>query len=184
MTKIVIMDEKMRGGELGPCMQALNERQRKFVYAMLDTGQANYTACAQAAGYLGDPDVVRQTAHRLAHDEKVQAAIQEEARKRMNAAAIMATGHLVTIAANPAHKDQLSAIKEILNRTGLHAVQEYKVNHTHTVSRQEMVREVAQIAQANGLDPVKLLEAHGVTIDAEYAEVEPEGSLEGLEDLV
>ncbi len=168
-------------GKLGPCMTRLNERQRKFVWAMLETGQVNHSSCARAAGYEGDQDTIKGTAYRLAHDEDIQAAIQETARKAMGAAQLVATSHLILIAENPAHKDQLSAIKELLNRSGLGAVTEHKISVTHSTDRADTIRQVAMLAREQGLDPTKLLASYGVPIDAEFSEVT---GVEGLEDVI
>lgn len=169
---------------MGPCMQKLNERQRLFVYAMLDTGMVNHSLCARKAGYQGDENTIKVTAHRLAHDEDVQAAIQEVARKAMGAAQLVATGHLILIAQNPAHKDQLSAIKQLLDRSGLGAVTEHKVTVTHNSDRESVVREIAALAREQGLDARKLLAGYGVVIDADYSEVPIEGDASGLEDVI
>jgi phage terminase small subunit len=158
-------------GKLGPCMEKLNPRQRAFVDAMLDTGGADYTRCAKLAGYVGGEGGIRVTAHRLAHDERIQAAIQEQARKRMIGAGIMATGVLIDIAGNPAHKDQLKAATSLLDRAGLHAITESKHTVHNTSDRAEQIREIAELAREMGADPVKLLGAHGVTIDADFTEI-------------
>lgn len=168
---IVVIDTDR--GKLGPCMLALTEKQRKFVWAMLDSGSANYTKCAAAAGYSTESmNSLRVTAHTLAHDERIQAAIQEEARKRMTAGAIMATSHLVTIADSPGHKDQLRAIQMLLDRSGLHSVTEQKVSVTHSADKDTLLREIAAMAREQGLDPQKLLKGYGVVVDAEFNEVE------------
>lgn len=173
-------------GKLGPCMGKLNDRQRQFVYAMMETGQVNHTACARAAGYQGDGNAMRVTAHRLAHDEDIQAAIQEVARKAMGAAQLVATGHLILMAQNVAHKDQLSAIKELMNRSGLQAVTEHRVSVTHSADRESVVKQIALLAREQGLDPQKLLTGYGVVVDAEFNEVEQadDASAEGLEDVL
>ena len=175
-------------GRLGPCMAALTEKQRKFVWAMLDSGGVNYTECAVAAGYdAAERQTMRVIAHELAHDERIQAAIQEEARKRMGAGALMAAGHLVLIANSPGHKDQLSAIKEILNRSGLHAVTEQRISVTHKADHGDQVKEIIRLAQENGLDPQKVLGSYGIVIDADFNEVkesEAELSEQGDEQTV
>lgn len=168
---VLLLDARDRG-KLGPCMQKLNDRQRAFVWAMMDTGQVNHKRCAQVAGYQGDDRTLAVTAHRLAHDEDIQAAIQEEARKTMGAAQLVAVSHLVLMASNPAHKDQLSAIKEVLNRSGLNTVTEHKISVTHSTDRDSIVREIAVLAKEQGLDPKKLLGNYGIVIDAEFNEVE------------
>jgi hypothetical protein len=63
--------------ELGPAMQALNERQRRFVLE-LRHGPAGYGSEARAvraAGFRGTDDVLAGTASRLMHSPKVQDAL-------------------------------------------------------------------------------------------------------------
>ena len=157
-------------------MLKLNERQRAFVVAMLDRGGRDNTAAAREAGYGGESTTgIKVTAFRLAHDPMIQDAIREEAEKRLKAGAIMAVNTLLDIAddATTEKKDRLKAIEMIMNRTGLHATSEHKVNVTHSdPTRDEMVKRITLLAQKNGLDPSKLL--GGPTTDAEFTEVEEE----------
>ena len=171
--------------QCGPAMKKLNDRQRAFVTAMLDFGGRDNTKAAKAAGY-GNPDnpdrnALHVIAHRLAHDPNIQEAIKEEGIKRLNASTIMAVNTLLDIADDPAteKKDRLKAIEMIMNRTGLHATTEHKVNVTHTdPTSDEMVKRITLLAQKQGLDPAKLL--GGPTVDAEFTEVVDEMSIDGL----
>lgn len=171
---------------LGPKMMALTPRQRAFVFAMLETGQDDHTRCARMAGYTGNDNVLYVTAHRLAHDEKIQTAIHEQASKRLKAGAIMATGTLLAIAKNPVHKDQLKAALEIMNRSGLHAITESKVTHEHTLDDKAAIQRVKDLALSLGIDAKKLLGNYGI-VEAEYTEVPEEEEFDpaaGLEDLL
>lgn len=159
-------------GALGPKMLALNPRQRAFVIAMIETGQDNHTRCARMAGYYnGNDNALRVTAFRLAHDDKIQAAIVEQAGRRMKAGTIMATSALLSIASNQMHKDQLRAAVEILNRTGLHAVSETKITHEHIMDDKQSIQRVVELARSLKIDPRQLLGQYGVTLDAEFEEV-------------
>ena len=153
--------------------------------AMLDLGSVDHTRCAAAAGYSAGPEgssALRVTAHRLAHDEKIQAAIQEEARRRMKAGSIMAASVLLNIAGNPAHKDQLKAATQLLDRSGLHALSEHKVTVENTPADEKaMVARITELAKKLDIDPKKLLGERGIVVDAEYEIVE---SGDGLEDLL
>ena len=171
----------LRGSEnYGPCMRALTERQRLFVLYLLETGSNNHTRAAAFAGYASENEnALRVTAHRLAHDDKVQAAMHEEAQRRMRASAIMATSRLLEIANNPKHKDQLKAIGMVLNRTGLHEHTEHKVTVEHQMNDAEMVVRIRELCREMDLDPVKLLGAK--VMDAEFEVV---GSTAGLEDVI
>lgn len=176
---------------LGPAMLALNDRQRNFVVALLETGSANHTEAAAMAGYSGDRATLQVTGHRLAHDDRVLEAIREEAHRRMRSSAILASSALVEIISNregEETKDRLKAIDMLLNRVGLHGTTEHKTTVTHTMDEKQMVARIKALAEGLGLDAKKLLGSAGVVIDAEFREVPAEetsgdGS-EGLEDLL
>ncbi len=175
-------------GKLGPKMQVLLPRQRLFVAALLETGSNNHMLCAKLAGYVGDNSTLARTGHRLAHDDAVLDAIEEESKRRLRASIIMATSRLVLIAENsPQDKDKLKAIEMILNRTGLHALTESRVIHEHTTAGPETIKRIIDLAKVLGLDPVQLLGHAGVKgeiIEGEFKVVEEERSSEGLEDLL
>lgn len=124
-------------GELGPAMRALNGRQRAFVHAMFDLGtEANYTAAARQAGYPDDAEgYIRVQAHRLAHSDKVQAAMREEAERRCAGLLPMAHAGMAAIVKNPAHQDHFKAIKHAQALAGLAPTQKHEVTHkTDTAS--------------------------------------------------
>ena len=179
----------MRGeANFGPAMSALTEKQRLFVLYLLESGSDNHTRAAAFAGYASESEnSLRVTAHRLAHDAKVQAAMHEEAQRRMRASAIMASSRLIEIANNPMHKDQLRAIGMLLNRVGLHEASEHKVTVEHTMSDSEMRARIVTLCNEMGIDPAKML-GHDApkAIEADYVEVtDPvEGSTAGLEDVL
>lgn len=175
---------------LGPAMKALNERQRNFVTALLQMGTSNHAAAAKLAGYVGNSDTIKVTGYRLAHDSRIQAAIQEEAQRRINGAASMAASVLVDIAENSVdHKTKLKAVEMILNRAGLHAKSEHTVKVEDNRNDQDTIAKLKQLAADLGLDAKKLLGSVGA-VDAEFVDVTPkaesdtEGTLEGLEDLL
>ncbi len=180
----------------GPAMRKLSPQQRAWVVAFLETGpQENATAAARAAGYGADSATEEQrqqacktTGHRLRHDEKVLDAIQELAKERFRLVAHRATEELVLLMDSSDTKVKIKAIDMILARTGLNAAQQIDVNHNHRVSDMDeraMIRRIAQLAESQGMDPIKLLGSRGVVIDAEFEIVkEPAMSSAGLEDLL
>lgn len=177
-------------GRMGPKMQALTKRQRAFVQAMLDTGMTNHTRCAMMAGYTGTDGTLRVAGHRLAHDERIQSAIQEEAKKRMQSGVIMAVGVLQNIAETPGHKDQLKAAMAIMDRSGLHAVSENKTVHEVSFDEKGAIARIRALCLETGQDPRLVLGAYGY-VDAEFEEVKalPETpkiitGYEGLEDML
>lgn len=180
----------------GPAMARLSPQQRAWVVAFLETGpQENATAAARAAGYGASSATEEQrkqacqtTGHRLRHDEKVLDAIQELAKERFRLVAHRATEELVTLMDSTDAKVKIKAIDMILARTGLNAAQQIDVNHKHGFADMDdkaMIRRIAQLAESQGMDPIRLLGSRGVVVDAEFEVVtEPAMSSEGLEDLL
>lgn len=159
--------------ELGPCMKALLPRQQLFVLAMLDCGaKVNHTAAARMAGFLGDTNTLKVQGHRLAHSQKVQAAILEEAQKRLQSATMVATALLQDVVGNPKVpvKSRLVAAGMILDRGGLHAKSEHKVQVSHTDNRADKILRVVELARLTGQDPQKLLGSLADVTDAEIIE--------------
>ena len=160
-------------GAFGPAMVALpTDRQRAFVIALLDTGGINHTKAAQLAGFEGDNNSLKVTAHRVFHDERVQAAIREEANRRLHASAGLAVCVLVEIATSaPQPKDRIKAAQAILNRTGMHEKTEHKVTTTDiSKTDEELVKRAKELAKQFGMDERQLLGDMGI-VDAEYTEV-------------
>lgn len=166
-------------GKLGPAMLALpNDHMRAFVQCFVDTGGRSATEAARMAGYSDNSSLsLRVHANRLAHDSRIQAAIQEQARNMMTAAAVMAVGTITTIAANPTHKDQLRAALAILDRTGLHAMTENKTTVEVSINRDEQIREVIAMCKEVGMDPRKVLGERGIVLDAEFQVVSDKAAL-------
>lgn len=143
----------------GPAMRALNSRQRQFVYALLETGTTDHTRAARMAGYTSESaQGVRTQAHRLAHNPKVQAALHEEAQKRLGSAKVMAVSELVRIAESSQNEAvKLKAIEKILNRSGLHEKTEHKVVVENEEGSSEVMARIAFLAGALGVDATRLL---------------------------
>lgn len=177
---------------LGPAMRQLNERQQLFVVALFEQGRRSYTRAAEAAGYSGKPEVVRVQAHRLAHNDKVLAAIQEEGFRRMQAGAALAVDKLGHILENSVDdKTTLKAIEMTLNRVGLHARTEH-INRNETITDDvDKIARIVKLCGVLGVDPKTMLgrlapkveELTGVAeepIDVEFSEVDDATNLEGL----
>lgn len=186
---------------LGKAMRKILPQQRAFVMAYVETGGIDATAAARAAGYGGTPGAQRVAGYRLTHDEKVLAAIKEEADKVVRSGVLLGAKTLVEIAANPSHKDQLKAATELMNRSGLLLATQHNVNvNVNLTDDREIAADITAMARKLGLDPRALLGQAGLkylpapdTIDAEFEVVEEGGeeteedptmSAEGLEDLL
>lgn len=177
--------------DFGPKMRALNPMQQRFVIAMLELGSTNYTRAALLAGYADNGNgAINVQASRLAHNDRVIDALNEEAHRRLMTAAPMAVSELLKIAETDTNqKYKLKAIEMVLNRTGHHALTEHKVEVAHTYSDKESIARIISLAKQMNMDPVKLLGNAGVKLgpqgeilDAEFTEVEQEQiSAEGAE---
>ncbi len=155
---------------LGPAMRSLTPRMQGFVRALLDNGGRNQTEAYIAAGYNpGNNNAARVAAHKLAHDERILAAMHEESVKRMRSYGLMAVSNLVNIAMDDSatNKDRLKANLAILDRVGLHAVSEHKVVK-EDASDEALVRRVKALSQSLGLDAKALLGDAGIVVDAEF----------------
>jgi len=188
---------EMPTANYGPAMRACNSRQRKFVLSLLMSGDDNYTRAARYAGYSNtNANVMSVTAHRLSHDPKIQAAIQEESKRRLHAGLVLASSRLVEHIKNPDGKISLKAIEMVMNRAGIHAQSEHKVTVEHQMNEGEQIKSIIMMAEAMGIDPSVMLGSAGYkvpqleaprqepmpVIEGEYEEVA--ANLEGLEDIL
>ena len=184
----------------GPAMRALLPQQRKFVLACQMLGSTDNKRAALLAGYGGQGKHGMQTAAnagwRLAHDERVQKAMLEEAGKRIGGLRFRALDVLREIVdstkAKPAIK--MRAALAVLDRTGMPAMTEQKMTVTHEVGPQalvlskirEMIRinpKMREMLEAPVLKMIEYEEAKErcEIVDAEFTEVprDPDADLLG-----
>ena len=136
--------------DLSPEMKALTDYQRRFVWAMLETGGQNHTAAAKLAGSTSTEDGHRVRGFELTHNPKVLAALRVEAVKRMQASGVQLANDLVTIATNPDEKSEvrLKAIGMVMDRTGMQGVTErHVVVEDKRLTREELMRELFRTAR-------------------------------------
>jgi hypothetical protein len=149
----------------GPAMSQLNERQRAFVIALV-TGQPGHgclTRAYLAAGYQpgGDRVLAGKAAYKLSRDERVLAAISEEARKIVRVHHPEASLALLNLIRNPDHKDHARALGMVLDR-----VDPVNTHHSMTVVHkvvdpdQEALEEL-RAARHIGASREKLIELFG-----------------------
>jgi len=123
------------GSELGPAMQALTEKQRKFVLSLyeLPAGRGALTRAAQRAGYGGKPNSVRQIAHALWNNEKVRRAFQEVGYKYIGTTAVAAIQAARELIFQPEHPDHLKACRMFIDRGWpLENLTKQQIDVTHT----------------------------------------------------
>jgi hypothetical protein len=120
--------------EWGPAMCALkSDKQRRFVVAMFEVkpGPGAAIRAAIRAGY-GTPSSSRKSlsviAYRLANDEGIQLAVEEEGRRRFRTLASIAHDALRKLLLNSEHKDHGKAVLACLD----HALPlEFRHLHDH-----------------------------------------------------
>jgi hypothetical protein len=190
MTKLPVLLPEVDTGNYGPAMQALPERMRLFVEALLTQGDDNCTRAAITAGYANEPNSnIRAAAYRVHHDERVQRAIQEESLRRATGADVMAISSLIKIAKNETTKDgdRLKAISMILNRGGLPEITRVENTHIHMdlTLEQKLNKLKAMMREDPDIRAIVAQQEPGLIMDAEFKEVLPiETGREGLEDLL
>lgn len=176
-------------GQYGPAMKAIKPQWRRFIHIYLANGGRNATRAYLEAGFGGDAIAAKTNASRILHDERMQAALREETKKMMVGNAPLAQSVVEQILDNPtaSAKDKLTAAKMIWDRTGFIAATEHQVKQTVTLNAEQLHAELALFAKELGLDMKQVLgpnfQQPMALIEADFEEV-PEGSLEGLEDLV
>jgi phage terminase small subunit len=152
----------------GDAMKALpTDGMRRFVIAMLDYPHQSQKEWALMAGYgLDNPNTARVRGHQLAHDERIIAAVREEAAKRMSASGIQAVSVVLDIMNDPtaSKKDRLRAAEMILNRTGMHETKEVQVKTEKVETYGEKIERAVRLAEKLGLDPQELLGRIGVDL--------------------
>jgi hypothetical protein len=125
----------------GPKMQALRERERKFVWAYLlnsmTDGKENGAQSARDAGYSDVKEGAKVRAHGLLHRDDVLDAMQEVAGRELRGLAIPAVAALGKLLAKPEHGEHRKAIEMVLERVAPVRAQvdvnvsgEVTVNHT------------------------------------------------------
>jgi phage terminase small subunit len=160
--------------ELGPEMAALNERQRRFVMAMIERPGITQGRAAKMAGYSPSSDgLLRKTGHFLAHNSAVQAAIRAEAGKRLHSASLIAANVVVAMLTDDqvSPKEKLRAAGMLLDRTGFAAVQKIDVTRKDE-SGTAVLDQIKQLAQRLGLPVQALLGGpKPAVVEGEFSEV-------------
>jgi phage terminase small subunit len=151
------------GAEWGPAMKALpSDRHRAFVLALyqIKPGYGAHVKAAKLAGFGSSTSSAHSfstIAARLAHDERILAALHEEDQKRIRASAPRAIRALQHLIEDPEHKDHARGIGMVLDR--VHPAEtRHTVDVVHHVDHD--AEAVAQLRMLKQLDvPRAKLEA-------------------------
>jgi hypothetical protein len=123
-------------------LQALRDRERKFVWAYLINSMTpvgpNGAQAARDAGYSNTKEACKVRAHGLLHRQDVQEAIQELAMRELRGLALPAIAAVADILRKPDHPDRQKVALSVLSRLGmgeqqavnLHMQAEVTINHT------------------------------------------------------
>ena len=142
------------GTEWGPCMKALaSDRHRMFVLALyqIKPGYGANVKAAKMAGFGTATSSAKSwsvIASRLAHDEKILAAIHEEDQKRIRASDSRAIQALHNLIEDPTAKDHARGIAMVLDR--VHPVETQhtvKVEHEAATSMRATAEVFARIME-------------------------------------
>jgi hypothetical protein len=145
-------------GSYGPKMMALpNDRWRRFVLELMGQAKRDYSAAYIAAGYSSNSaGAVRVEAHRMAHDQRIQEAIQEEGARRMKALLPAALHVVEQMLEDPQNKDAAKAAFGVMDRAGLAAATEHKIT-LGLANDTEMLARIKLLAERNGIPLATLL---------------------------
>lgn len=164
----------------GPCMRRLTPMQRQYVLVKCTNPNWSNTACAEAAGYAGNPGTLRMAAVQLEESARVRAAIKEVTEAQFDSKIPMARNVLIEIMEDESAKKDLrvKAAMFTLGRAGINA--ETVIRNIHEVdtgnqTRAELLAAITALAGNLRLDPTKLVEhkPKPEATDAEFVEITP-----------
>jgi hypothetical protein len=160
---------------LGPAMLACNPGQRRFVLAALQFPTGKDWQLAKAAGYSqSSHGYLRRVAHSLKHNEKVIAAMREEADKQLRSNALLGVSVIAKIARTDGHRDQLKAAEALADRVGFHRMTEHKVSVEHK-RPQDIIDLAVRLAKEIGVAEEKLLgHNRAAVLEGEFVVVKKE----------
>ncbi len=161
----------------GPAMKALpSDRHRAFVRALYTVrpGHGANVKAAKLAGFgtpQSSPQSMATIASRLAHDERVLAAMREEDEKHIRSSAPRAIRALSHLIETPSHKDHARGIGMVLDRVHPAETQHtVKVQLDATPDFKETAQVMARIAELAAKYSVSL-PSPPITIESRAIEV-------------
>lgn len=191
MQELELQFEMPPDEDFGPVMRSLQPKQRAFVVALAMTGGKGNGAEAAVLCGCNPGNTAKVYAYRMTHHPKFGAAAREWSEHLIHGGVFTAISTILTIAADPMHKDAFKAADRVLERAGMHVAQVLEVKHEHEVKGlTDLVQNIKRLA-ASAEQAKLLLASAGVPqqiIDAEFSEVRPAlpapSSSAGLEDLL
>lgn len=156
--------------QFGPAMMAVkNPKHRAFIMAYVTLTNGNAQEAMRVAGYEDKgTGALRVLGCRLLQRQDILAALREVVISRISADLPVYVSTLARVAHADGHKDQVKALGMLMSRGGLPEITQRDVNVNVTITTEQKVAEIRQMAEDLGLDPAKLL---GNVTDAEFSEV-------------
>jgi hypothetical protein len=149
-----------------------SDRHRAFVLALYQVppGYGAHVKAAKLAGFGTSTSSAKSwsvIATRLAHDEKILAALHEEDQKRIRASAPRAIRALQSVIENPEHRDHVRGVAMVLDP----AEQRHVVEHHHVIDHD--AEAIAQLRMLKSLEVAreKLVEVFGFTGLSRYEQM-------------
>lgn len=153
-------------GQLSAEMRALpNDEWRRFALELVTgpPGHGRYANAARAAGFgkKSTPTNLAKIAWRMAHDDRVIAAVASESRRLLRGGHPEAVNALMAMIRNPEHRSHHNAVLAIIDRTDpVVGRQQIDVTHRIIDPDQEALEELQALRQI-GATREKLLELFG-----------------------
>lgn len=156
--------------EFGPKMQVLNDRQKRFVLALVEDPMMSKAEAARVAGYSDVKAGCKVRACELMQDKRVVDALHEQAGKRLWSVSLKAAAKVENMIDSDDEKVALKASLAVLDRVGWAAQQNININQTVTDhSGKGILKRIEELADRLGVPTAGLL--GGPVVDAEFSEV-------------
>lgn len=168
--------------ELGPRMQALPERERKFVWFYLtNEGPPNGAKAARDAGYSDTAEGAKVRAHALLHRERVILALEEVGKKAFRGLLGPAVKAAAGLIQNEKHADHSKAVFTTLARLGLgeKSTVDVNVGGELTVNHTDSALNDLRTLMGLGVSREKLVEIFGFSGLSRYEKMLAPKVIEG-----
>ena len=157
--------------EFGPKMQVLNDRQKRFVLALVEDPTISKAEAARIAGYSDVKEGAKVRAHELMQDKRVVEALHEQAGKRLWSVSLKAAGRVEMMIDSEDEKVALKASLAVLDRVGWAAQQNININQTVTdQSGKGILKRIEELADRLGVPAAGLL-GRAPVVDGDFSEV-------------
>jgi hypothetical protein len=147
----------------GPAMQACTPFQRKYVEACFDYPDLGQRQVLWRMGYKGNEEACKKMAQRLMANPLVHAAMVEVGANVYRSKLPRVVNALDEIIGNKNARDRVKVLHGVLDRIGMHAIQEKRV--TVAYDRESVIARIASVLERNqSLLPPTPVVTNGATL--------------------